>query len=196
MSDIISIEATERCELGTAASRRLRRAGLVPVVVYSHGKEAKALTLTAAEAAKIQYHNGLLELAVENGEKFTAVVKEVQVHALNLHIQHIDFQAVNVDEVIESVVAVEGTGEAAGTRSGGQLEQVLLEVTIKSKPTEIPEKILVDVSGIELDQALHVRDIVAPAGVEIVSDGDLVVFHVRAVKAEASAEAAPAEESK
>lgn len=191
MSNIISIKASARCELGTANSRRLRREGLVPVVVYSHGQEATALTISAADAESILGHNGLLELT--NADKSiskTAVIKEVQIHPLNNHILHIDFLAVKADEVIESVVAVEGIGEAIGTRSGGQLEQVMFEVTIKSKPTDVPEKITVDVSGIEVDQALHIKDIVAPAGVEIVNDPELVVFHVRTVKAEATEEAA------
>ena len=188
MSNLISIKAACRDEFGTACSRRLRRAGLVPAVVYSHGQPAIPVTISAADAELVANHTGLLELANEaKGETMTAVVKEVQRHPLTVHILHIDFQAVKADEIIESVVEIEGMGDAIGTRSGGQLEQVLFDVTIKSKPTEVPEKITVDVSGIDVDQALHVKDIVAPAGVEIVTDPELVVFHVRAVKEEAAA---------
>ena len=203
MSNIISIKAQERCDLGTANARRIRREGMVPVVVYSHGQEAKSFTISAADAALVQYHSGLLELVNEASDaKRTAVVKEVQVHPLNMHIMHIDFQAVKADEVIESIIPLEGVGEPAGIRAGGQLEQVLFELTIKSKPAEIPEKITVDISGIELDQALHVSDIVAPEGVEIVTDAELVAFHVRTAKVEeepeeaADAAAEPAEEEK
>ena len=202
----MSIKANERHELGTGASRRLRRAGQVPVVMYSHGQEAVALTITAADAEKIQEHTGLLELVdSDNGTTRTAVVKETQIHPLNNRILHIDLLAVKADEIVESTVEVEGVGEAVGTRAGGQLEQVMFELTIKSKPTDIPEKIVVDVSGIELDQALHVKDVVVPEGVEVVNDPDLIVFHVRTVKAEEPAEApaegeaaaeAPAEEKK
>lgn len=202
----MSIKANERHELGTTASRRLRRGGMVPVVMYSHGQEAVALTITAADAEKIQEHTGLLELVdSDNGTTRTAVVKETQIHPLNNHILHIDLLAVKADEIVESTVEVEGIGEAVGTRAGGQLEQVMFELTIKSKPTDIPEKIVVDVSGIEVDQALHVKDIVAPAGVEIINDPELIVFHVRTVKAEETEEApaegeaaaeAPAEEKK
>ena len=202
----MSIKANERHELGTGASRRLRRAGQVPVVMYSHGQDAVALTITAADAAKIQEHTGLLELVdSDNGTTRTAVVKETQIHPLNNRILHIDLLAVKADEIVESTVEVEGVGEAVGTRAGGQLEQVMFELTIKSKPTDIPEKIVVDVSGIELDQALHVKDVVVPEGVEVVNDPDLIVFHVRTVKAEEPAEApaegeaaaeAPAEEKK
>ena len=206
MSTTMSIKANERHELGTGASRRLRREGLVPVVMYSHGQEAVALTITAADAEKIQEHTGLLELVdSDNGTTRTAVVKETQIHPLNNRILHIDLLAVKADEIVESTVEVEGVGEAVGTRAGGQLEQVMFELTIKSKPTDIPEKIVVDVSGIELDQALHVKDVVVPEGVEVVNDPDLIVFHVRTVKAEEPAEApaegeaaaeAPAEEKK
>lgn len=189
MSTTMSIKANERHELGTGASRRLRRAGQVPVVMYSHGQEAIALSITAADAAKIHQHTGLLELVdTDNGNKRTAVVKDVQIHPLNNSILHIDLLAVKADEIVESTVEVEGIGEAVGTRAGGQLEQVLFELAIKSKPTDIPEKIVVDVSGIELDQALHVKDVVAPEGVEIITDPELIVFHVRTVKAEEPAE--------
>ncbi|MBP5641306.1 MAG: 50S ribosomal protein L25 [Victivallales bacterium] len=185
----MSINANERSECGTTASRRMRRAGMVPVVMYSHGQEAIALSITAADAAKIHQHTGLLELVdTDNGNKRTAVVKDVQIHPLNNSILHIDLLAVKADEIVESTVEVEGIGEAVGTRAGGQLEQVLFELAIKSKPTDIPEKIVVDVSGIELDQALHVKDVVAPEGVEIITDPELIVFHVRTVKAEEPAE--------
>lgn len=204
MSDIIRISTSARVELGTAASRRLRRAGQVPAVLYAHGDPAVALAISEADARLVQYHASLLELADEQGAVSGAVVKEVQVNAMTGRILHIDFHGVSADEVIESVVELVGAGEPVGVRAGGEYEQVLYELTVKSKPGDVPERITVDVSGIELDQALHVRDIVAPAGVEIVSDPELVAFHVRTVKAEeeapaeeaAAEEAAPAEEKK
>lgn len=199
MSDIIRISTSARAELGTAASRRLRRAGQVPAVLYAHGDPAVALAISEADARLVQYHASLLELADEQGAVSGAVVKEVQVNALTGRILHIDFHGVSADEVIESVVELVGVGEPAGVRAGGEYEQVLHELTVKSKPGDVPERITVDVSGIELDQALHVRDIVAPVGVEIVSDPELVAFHVRTVKVEEEApaeEAAPAEEKK
>ena len=185
MSDIIRISTSARAELGTAASRRLRRAGQVPAVLYAHGNPAVALAISEADAAMVQYHGSLLELVDEQGAVSGAVIKEVQVNPLTGRILHIDFHGV-------------GAGAPAGGRAGGEYEQVLHELTVKSKPGDVPERITVDVSGIELDQALHVRDIVAPAGVEIVSDPELVAFHVRTVKVEeeAPAEAAPAAEEK
>ena len=149
MSDIIRISTSARAELGTAASRRLRRAGQVPAVLYAHGDPAVALAISEADARLVQYHASLLELADEQGTVSGAVVKEVQVNALTGRILHIDFHGVSADEVIESVVELVGVGE--------------------------------------------------PAGVEIVSDPELVAFHVRTVKAEEEApaeEAAPAEEKK
>ena len=163
MSDIIRISTSARAELGTAASRRLRRAGQVPAVLYAHGDPAVALAISEADARLVQYHASLLELADEQGTVSGAVVKEVQVNALTGRILHIDFHGVSADEVIESVVELVGVGEPAGVRAGGEYEQVLHELTVKSKPGDVPERITVDVSGIELDQALHVRDIVAPA---------------------------------
>ena len=93
-------------------------------------------------------------------------------------------------ELITSEVRIVAEGEAAGIRLGGQLEQVMFELQIKCYPMDTPEVIKVDVSGIELDGSLHVRDLVMPANVTAASDGGLMVFQVRAPKAEAAAEAA------
>ena len=91
MSKAISVNIAKRDLYGTANSRRLRRAGLIPAVVYGHGNPAQTITITPEEAAKIEYHNGLVELNCDCGEKKTAIVKEIQRHPINPGILHIDF---------------------------------------------------------------------------------------------------------
>ena len=98
-----------------------------------------------------------------------------------------------MDEIINSTVPVILEGEAAGTKQGGQLEQVMMEIEVKSLPANMPECIVVDVTALELDQAIHVKDLAMPEGVAPAVDADLVVCHVRTVKAEETAEAAPEE---
>ena len=99
-----------------------------------------------------------------------------------------------MDEKIISTVPVVSTGEAAGTKQGGQLEQVLMELQVESLPADMPEEIVVDVTDLGFENPLHVKDIVLPKGVVAVSEADLIVFHVRAPKQEAEAtEAAPEE---
>ena len=209
MSKAISVSIAKRDELGTANARRIRRAGMIPAVVYGHGQAAQPIVISPAEAEKIVFHNGLVELACSCGETKTAIVKEVQRHPINPGILHIDFQEVALDEIITSLVPIILEGEAAGTKQGGQLEQVMMEIEVKSLPANMPDEIKVDVTNLELDNAIHVKDLAMPEGVTPAVDAELVVCHVRTVKAEAeeeaaapaegeaaAAEAAPAEEKK
>ncbi|MDD4097232.1 MAG: 50S ribosomal protein L25 [Lentisphaeria bacterium] len=190
MSKTFSIDVSERAQLGSANSRRMRRDGLVPVVVYGHGQAATSLSISASLLGELLHHPGLVEMnSVDGGKKLT-ILKAAQRHPISNEVLHLDFLEVKMDELITSEVRVVAEGEAAGIRHGGQLEQVLFELQIKCLPGEMPEAIKVDVSGIELDASLHVRDLVLPEGVTAVSDGALVVFQVRAPKAEASAETA------
>ena len=193
MSKTVSISVTKRDELGSSNARRIRRAGNVPAVVYGHGQEANAITLTAADAEAVFGHAGLVELNVSDGTKKMTIVKSVQHHPINPGIVHIDFQEVKMDEMIQSLVPVVTVGEPAGTKQGGQLEQVMMEIHVESLPANMPEEIVVDVSALEMDQAIHVKDVVMPEGVKAVSEADLIVCHVRAPKQEAEPEAAPAE---
>jgi len=193
MSKTVSISVTKRDDLGSSNARRIRRAGNVPAVVYGHGQEASAITLTAADASKVIGHAGLVELAFAEGASKMTIVKSVQHHPINPGVVHVDFQEVKMDEKIVSTVPVVSVGEAAGTKQGGQLEQVLMELQVESLPADMPEEIVVDVTELGFEKALHVKDIVLPEGVTAVSEADLIVFHVRAPKQEAEPEAAPAE---
>ena len=148
MSKAISVSIAKRDELGTANARRIRRAGMIPAVVYGHGQAAQPIVISPAEAAKIVFHNGLVELACSCGETKTAIVKEVQRHPINPGILHIDFQEVAMDDIITSLVPIILEGEAAGTKQGGQLEQVIMELEVKSLPANMPESITVDVSAL------------------------------------------------
>lgn len=194
MSKTVSITATKREDLGSANARRIRRAGNVPAVVYGHGQEAVAITITPGDADKVAVHSGLVEISCSCGAKKHAVVKEVQRHPINPGILHIDFQEVKMDEQITSIVPVIAEGEAAGTKQGGQLEQVIMELEIKSLPANVPEEIVVDVTALDLNQAIHVKDLVMPEGVVAAVDENLIVFHVRAPKATESEETAEAAE--
>lgn len=186
MNKTVSINSTKRNDLGSANARRIRRAGSVPAVVYGHGSEATALTISAEDAEKATAHSGLIEIVCDCGSKKMTVVKSVQRHPINPGIMHIDFQEVKMDELITSTVRIIGEGEAAGTKQGGQLEQVIMELEVESLPTNMPDVIRVDVSGIGLDEAMHVNELALPEGVTAVTEADLIVFHVRAPKSEAA----------
>ncbi|NOY79518.1 MAG: 50S ribosomal protein L25 [Kiritimatiellaeota bacterium] len=184
------LDVEKRAEFGTRASRRLRRAGRVPAVVYGHGKQGTALTLTAVEAVELESHAGMVKLAVSGRKRaITAVIKAMDRDPITGRVLHIDFQEVRMDEVIHSTVRVEPFGEPAGHQHGGQLEQLLHEIEIRCLPADLPESIRVDVSGLELDESLHVGELPLPEGIAPVADSDVVVFQVRLPRIAAVAEA-------
>ena len=197
MSNTITLTASKRDLLGKGNARRLRREGLIPVNVYAKGEEAKSLVISEAEANKVHYHNGLVTLNIEGLGAQSAVMEEIQIHPISNKILHMDFHAVKADEMIKSVVPIVLEGDAVGTRQGGELEQVLHELEIESLPANIPEFITVDVSALELNQALHIADLKLADGVKAVSDPELIVAHCRAhkVTAEEAAEDAAAAEA-
>ncbi|QSH40213.1 50S ribosomal protein L25 [Lentisphaerota bacterium ZTH] len=183
-----------RSEFGKNASRRARKAGMIPAVVYSHGKEGTALFVDSSEWAVLSNHDFNLVTLINGRKKTAALVKEVQVNYLKSQVVHIDFQEVSANEAISTSVPVHASiGEAAGIAQGGMLEQAVHEVEVKCLPSKLPESIEVDVSGLELDQSIHVKEIELPEGVELISDGELVVFAVVKPAAEASAEATAGE---
>ncbi len=200
MGKVLNIDASDRGQVGSANSRRLRRAGQIPVVVYGHGKAASSMSVASSLLGQLLQHPGLVEMTCGDGSKRLTILKAAQRHPISNDILHLDFQEVKMDELITSEVRLTAEGEAAGIRQGGQLEQVMFELEIECLPMDTPDMIRVDVSGLELDEALHVRDLVLPEGVTAVTDGDLLVFQVRTPKAElpeeTEAETEAAEEEK
>lgn len=193
MSKIVSISISKREELGSANARRIRRSGMIPAVVYGHGEAALPIVVSPEDAGKVAYYNGLVELNCTCGTKKMAVVKEIQRHPINPGILHIDFQEVAMDEVIISTVPVNLMGEAIGTKQGGQLEQIMKEIDVKSLPANVPAVIDVDITDLGLDAAIHVGELALPEGVEAASDADLVVCLVRGSRGAAVAETAEEE---
>jgi len=123
--------------------------------------------------------------------KRLALVQEIQHHALSGKMLHIDFHEVAENEHVTIMVPVETTGEATGVKnSGGVLEHVLFKVKARALPKDLPEVITVDVSHLEIGQAIHIGDIKPPAGVEILGDKHISVIAVAAPLTEAQETAA------
>jgi large subunit ribosomal protein L25 len=179
MSKSLNITATKRDELGKGAARRLRRENLIPVVAYGHGADAISMTISNEDCQRVLLHSGIVELNCNDSDKKTTVLKTVQRHPISNQILHIDFQIVRADEIIATVVPVISVGEPIGLQQGGQLEQVMMDIEVKSLPMDIPEFIQGDVSELDMDEALHVRALIMPEGVSTDVDPDQVVFNVR-----------------
>ena len=172
-SDRATLQAAPRTEFGTRISRRMRSGGLVPGVVYSAGAETRPFQVGEREAqAVISAGHALFDLEIEGAKAVPVVVKEQQRHPVRGGLQHIDLQEVRLDQAIEAEVSIEleGTEDAPGVKEGGVLEHVTREVTVEALPAEIPDRIVVDVAAMEINDTLQLSTVSAPAGVKFVAD--------------------------
>jgi len=168
-----TLKAAPRSDFGSRTSRRLRREGLVPGVVYSGGAESRAFQAPEREIRNVLGEGAaLFDLEIEGGKAVPVVVKEQQHHPVRGSLQHIDLQEVRLDEAIQAdvVIELEGTDSAPGVKGGGVLEHVTREVTVEALPTEIPDRIVADVSAMEINDTLQLSALVVPEGVTLVAD--------------------------
>jgi large subunit ribosomal protein L25 len=180
-SDRAQLQVSERTEFGSRTARRLRRDGLVPGVVYSGGSEARAFSVAERDARNALAHGGaLLDLTFDGSKAEPVVVKEQQRHPVRGHLLHLDLQVVRLDQAIQSEVAIEllGSEDAPGVNEGGVLEHITHQLTVEALPTEIPESIPVDVSGMEIGDTLQLDSVIAPEGVEFVLGEGVVAEEV------------------
>jgi large subunit ribosomal protein L25 len=164
-----TLKVSERAEFGSRTSRRLRREGLVPGVVYGGGKETRAFQVSERDAHNALAQGGaLIDLEFDGSGPTPVVVKEQQRHPVRDSLIHLDLQEVKLDVAIQAEVPIEllGTEDAPGVKEGGVLEHVTREVTVEALPTEIPESIAADVSGMEIGDTLQLSALFAPEGVE------------------------------
>ena len=181
--------------------KKLRVAGRVPATIYGRQAKPQNLELNSKEVADLINHSVsetiLVDLAVENDAraKRLALVQEVQHHPLDHKVLHVDFHEVAEDEKVTIQVPLETEGEAAGVKAGGVLEHVLFKLKVRSLPKDLPEQILVDVSALELGKTIHLGDIKAPAGVEILGGKHISVISCALPRTEEVVEAAAATEA-
>jgi large subunit ribosomal protein L25 len=200
MSKHVSLKAARRTATGRNAVKKVKAAQAVPAILYGTGLEPTPLQLERRAIDNLLSHavgeNILVNLEIEDdgkGAARLALINEVQHHPVNQTILHVDFKAVSVNETLLAEVVIESLGEAAGVKvGGGLLEQSLRSIEVECLPKDLPEKISVDVSALELGQALHVRDLPKLPGVKYTADEDLTVFLVSEPKTTEEA-AAPAE---
>ena len=195
MSKFEKLNVDIRKEHGTSAARRTRLQNKVPAVVYHSGIEAIPLSVDKISLNKaLRTGQMIFEVNVEDKNQFV-LVKEIQYHPVTDEIIHIDFQKVKEDEKISLEVAVRSSGEAQGVKLGGLLVQMLNSVTIKCKPAEIPEFLEIDVTDMEMNTNLFVKDITLPTDVEMLTAEDIAVVSVQEPKQEKEEEVAEDTES-
>ena len=189
-----SLNATKRDGAGKGVARKLRQGGRVPAVMYGKDMEPLHLSIDAMEAGHlfhaISTENTIVDLVVE-GEKepFPTLVREIQAHPHKNELVHVDFLRIQKGVAVEVDVPVELMGTPVGVKThGGVLEHLVHEVPVKCIPSLIPQSIQVDVSGLNIEDAIHLTDLVFPEGVELTVDDDRTVCLVSAPRAEAAAD--------
>ena len=167
-----TIKVSERTDFGSSVSKRMRRDGLVLGVVYGGGSDARPFQVPERELRTVLGTGAALFDLEFDGSSTPVVIKEQQRHPLRGELMHLDLLEVKLDEAIESEVPIEieGTEDAPGVKEGGVLEHVGREITVEALPTDIPEKITVDVSAMEIGDTIQLSTVTPPSGVTFVVD--------------------------
>jgi large subunit ribosomal protein L25 len=183
MSDAVRIgveprDAQKNKGTGTRVARRLRKSGRIPAVIYGHKQAVVPVTLSRDDASRMVKTPGHLAELDLGGSTETVLIRDVQWDHLGKEILHLDFARVSAEEVIETEVPLDIRGHAAGIAAGGIVEQVVHSLRITCRAGAIPDAIKVDISDLQVDQGLHVRDLKLPPDVTVDADPDLLLVHV------------------
>jgi len=175
MADDTRVSAETRTTFGKGAARRIRAAGKIPAVIYGHGTEPQHVTLPGHQVGLIlRKANAVLELDIEGKEQL-ALVKDVQKDPVLQIIEHIDLIVVRKGEKVQVEVPIHLEGESySGTIATQDASTILVEV----EATNIPERIVVSIEGLEEGTLIHAKDIELPKGSALISDEDLVVVGI------------------
>ncbi len=188
----IDLSVQSRRTTGKGHNRRSRVAGLMPAVVYGPGVKPTSVSLTAGEVKKVERslgHNVFMTLKADgeiSGK--TVIVRDYQVHPLKHNLIHADFVTVDLSKDIVVGVEVELIGRPIGLAKQGVLTAGRRSIQVKCLPKDIPEKITVDVSALDLHESLHIADVKLPAGVKAVFTDNYTIASVTATREEKVAE--------
>src|SRR6476661_310983 len=177
----IKLTVKEREARGSADSRRLRKQGFIPGVLYGKGKSSYAISVPERELRRVLTGAGglhaILDVVLE-GQATThaSILKDYQQDPIRGHISHIDLHEVRLDQPIQASVNVQLIGEPAGVKEGGVLSQVQREINVEALPMEIPEHIDLDVSGMAIGDTLRLADLAAVEGVTYLDDPEETVL--------------------
>lgn len=177
--------AEEREGIGKGFARKLRAAGYIPAILYGPDIEPLPIKLEKKDVERIirllSSHNVMAEMKLkinDKEEKFSVILKDIQTDPIKDEIIHLDFYKLSGDRTIVMEVPIIIKGKSIGESKGGILEQELREVKIEGLPNKIPEAIEIDVSQLDFDHAILVKDIKLPEGLKIVEDKEKVVVTV------------------
>ena len=184
MSDALSVKIREKT--GKSAARELRRNDEIPAVLYGL-KDNLSLSVGSKEFTKVLADKGrsaLIDLKVEGGKQHKVILKETQTHPLKELCVHADFLEVALDKAVKVGVPVNLVGQSPGEKLGGIVNHILKTLEVECLPTNIPQVFDVDMSGVELDQVVHVSDMQLPEGVKVLQRPAEAIVSVHLAKVE------------
>jgi large subunit ribosomal protein L25 len=188
----VALTAFQRTTGRRAGAKKLRASGRVPAVIYGRHNPPQSLEIKIKDIQNVinSAHSEivLLDLVVDGDPKpkRLALMQEVQHHVLSHKLLHVDLHEVAEDEKVTVMVPVEAVGEAVGVKTGGgTLEHVLFKLKVRALPKDLPEALIVDVSALEIGKSIHIGEVKAPSGVEILGDKKVPVLSVAAPVTEA-----------
>ena len=181
----VTLTAHARTEFGNGPTRRLRRTGLVPGIVYQPGGPSLPLALPDRDLRRAlqEGRTGVIDLAVSGERTRPVLVKDWQLHPVRGDVLHVDFQEVDLTQEVEAPIPLVLVGSAVGVREGGVLDQPLREVIVSALPDALPDHLEVDVSELAVGDSVSVGQMAAPAGVTIVTDAETTIASVVAPSA-------------
>jgi len=193
MAESVILAAKQRAPNGSSTARNLRKKGEALAVLYGHKEATVPISLSLEELEKALRHGvRVVELELA-GKKEQALIQEVQRDHLGMEVLHVDFKRVSKDERVVVNVRLELRGQAPGVTAGGVLDQPLHSISVEALAISLPESIRVNIGELQIDSVLHVRDIVLPPDVKLMTDPDAVVVQVKPPVVEEAAPVAPVE---
>jgi len=196
----VALTARIRTKAGRGGAHSVRRQGMIPAVIYGRNTQPQNIEVNAHDFEKLVHHsiseNLLVDLSVEGDSrpKRLAIVREVQHHPLTGRVLHVDLHEITETEKVTVFVPVETVGEAVGVKTGGGvLEHLVFKLRVRALPKDLPDLITLDVSHLNVGQAIHIGEITPPPGTEILGDKSIAVVAVAAPRAEEEVATAPAE---
>ncbi|MEL6390702.1 MAG: 50S ribosomal protein L25 [Bacteroidota bacterium] len=192
----VTIEATPRTELGKKAAAAIRKDGGIPAVIYSKNGVEHFTTNSKAVKSLVYTPDFKLAEIQLNGATHKAILKEIVFHPVTDEIEHIDFLELVEGHPIKASIPVKFKGVSPGVKAGGKLITTMRSIKIKATPENLVDELYVDISSLELGEAVRVRDVETPEGVEILVDGATPVANVeipRALKSAAAKQDAESE---
>ncbi len=173
---------------GSSNARRLRKTGFVPAVVYGDEKDAVSVELNAHDFERILHHHAseslLIDIEVEGEGTLSVLVKDVQHHPVSDDILHVDLMRVSANKVIAVDVLLELVGDDAGVQAGGVVDHVMHAIGVECLPRDLVDVFEIDISALEIGDAMHVSDLKLGEQFKILVDGEAIVATVAAPKVE------------